>query len=290
MSLEKEETLFTKLSRAVAAIALVGGTAVATAVVTSTSAVGAPAWAPAATAAVHPGVQTFTNGAQCTANFVFYDSSNVYIGQAAHCAGTGGNTATNGCTSGSLPIGTPVDVTGASKPGTLVYSSWLTMQAQGETDANTCEYNDLALVKLDPSDVGNVNPTIPHWGGPDGIATGGTAAGDLVYSYGNSELRLGVSQLSPKTGVSLGDEGNGWSHDVLTVSPGIPGDSGSAFLDANGDALGILSTLQLAPLAGSNGVGDLNLELQYLHGHTSFTAVQLALGTQAFDGSQLPLG
>ena len=33
--------------------------------------------------------------------------------------------------SGSLPIGTPVEVDGASKPGTLVYNSWLTMQAHG---------------------------------------------------------------------------------------------------------------------------------------------------------------
>ena len=58
----------------------------------------APTWAPAASAAVHPGVQTITNGGQCTSNFVFYDASNnVYIGQAAHCAGTGGNTETNGC-------------------------------------------------------------------------------------------------------------------------------------------------------------------------------------------------
>jgi hypothetical protein len=26
------------------------------------------------------------------------------------------------------------------------------------------------------------------------------------------------------------NEGNGWSHDVLTASPGIPGDSGSGFV------------------------------------------------------------
>ena len=72
----------------------------------------APTWAPAATAAIHPGVQTETAGAQCTANFIFTDASNVYIGQAAHCSGTGGNTETNGCTSASLPIGTPVTVGG----------------------------------------------------------------------------------------------------------------------------------------------------------------------------------
>src|SRR5437879_9024728 len=87
----------------------------------------ASAWAPAATAAIHPGVQTFTAGAQCTANFIFSDGANTYIGQAAHCSGTGGNAATDGCTSGSLPVNTQVQVTGASRPGVMVYNSWLTM-------------------------------------------------------------------------------------------------------------------------------------------------------------------
>ena len=283
---EKEGSLFRTISRLVAAIALVGGTAVATMAVTSAPAVGAPAWAPAATAAIHPGVQTFTNGAQCTANFVYYDSSNVYIGQAAHCAGTGGNTATNGCTSGSLPLGTPVTVTGASKPGTLVYSSWLTMQAQGETDANTCQYNDLALVQLDPSDVTNVNPTIPHWGGPDGIATNGTTAGELVYSYGNSELRGGVTQLSPKTGVVVDQQPSGWSTDVYTATPGIPGDSGSGFMTDTGAAAGILSTVQIAPLAGSNGVGSLAKEIAYMQANASgFSGTNLVPGTEPFSGN-----
>lgn len=249
----------------------------------------APTWAPAATAAIHPGVQTDTAGAQCTANFIFTDASNVYIGQAAHCSGTGGNTETNGCTSASLPLGTAVTVDGASQPGTLVYNSWLTMQAKGEADADTCAYNDLALVKLAPADAAKVNPSIPHWGGPVGLSTAGTAAGDKVFSYGNSSLRFGVTQLSPKTGVSLGDAGGGWSHSVYTVSPGIPGDSGSAFLDSTGKALGVLSTLAIAPVAGSNGVGDLAKELAYMHANTSNTA-QLALGTEPFNGNQLPLG
>jgi hypothetical protein len=256
----------------------------------SGTATAVPTWAPAATATVHPGVQVFTNGAQCTANFVFTDASHTYIGQAAHCSGTGGNTATDGCTSGSLPVGTPVDVTGASKPGVMVYNSWLTMQSLHEADANTCQFNDLALVQLDPADVAKVNPSIPHWGGPTAINSTGTALGSSVYSYGNSELRGGVTQLSPKKGVSLGDAGAGWSHDVYTVTPGIPGDSGSAFLDATGSALGVLSTVAIAPLAGSNGVGDVSREIAYMQAHSSFTTVQLALGTEPFNGNQLPLG
>jgi hypothetical protein len=247
----------------------------------------APTWAPAATAPVHPGVMTFTNGGQCTANFVFFDGAdNVYIGQAAHCAGTDGNTATNGCEAGSLPTGTPVEVDGASQPGTLVYSSWVTMQAGGEADADTCQYNDFALIKLNAADYGKVNPSIPFWGGPTGL-TDTVAQGDKVLSYGNSSLRQGISQLSPKEGLSLGQDAGGWNHTVYTLTPGIPGDSGSAFIDRQGRAFGVLSTLQIAPLPAGNGVGDLSRELAYMESHGG-PDVTLAQGAEAFRGPLLP--
>jgi len=245
-----------------------------------TTAAAAPSWAPAESAAVHPGVQTYTAGGQCTANFIFTDATDVYIGQSAHCSGTGGSTATNGCEAGSLPLGTPVEVVGATQPGTMVYNSWLTMQQVGETDPNTCAYNDFALIRLDPADHGLVNPSIPFWGGPVGIGDA-TSALERVYSYGNSSLRLGLEALSPKTGTSLGTNGGGWNHPVYTVTPGIPGDSGSAFLDGDGNAIGVLSTLALAPLAGSNGVTDIGRALDYLEANTSFD-VDLAPGTEPF--------
>jgi len=271
------------LARTFAAVVTCATAAVPLIAAQAPPAAAAPTWAPAATAAIHPGVQTVTAGGQCTANFVFYDASNtVYIGQAAHCSGTGGATETNGCDSGSLPLGTPVQVGGASQPGTMVYNSWLAMQAAGETNPDTCAFNDLALIRLNPADFGKVNPSIPFWGGPSGIDTNGTAAGENVYSYGNSSLRGGVTQLSPKQGVSLGDDGNGWSHNVYTATPGIPGDSGSAFLNSAGAALGVLSTVQIAPVAGSNGVGDVSREINYMSSHSSLGA-QLANGTQPFN-------
>jgi hypothetical protein len=252
----------------------------------------AVAWAPADTAAITPGVQTYTEGAQCTANFVFTDAAGtVYIGQAAHCAGTGAATDTDGCDSGSLPLGTRVTFNRGGSlasdgeqvgAGTIVYSSWLTMQQRNESDANTCAYNDLALIKIDAADVSKVNPSIPFWGGPVGLNTTGTAAGDNVYSYGNSSLRGGVEELSPKQGTSLGTDSDGWNHPVYTVTPGIPGDSGSAFLDADGNALGVLSTVQLAPLAGSNGVGDIAHELAYAQQFGGFSGLTLAQGTEPF--------
>jgi hypothetical protein len=247
-----------------------------------------PAWAPAAAAKIHPGVMTHTDGAQCTANFVFYDAATTkpYLGQAAHCSGTGSQTDTNGCTSASLPIGTPVDI-GGSKPGKLVYNSWLTMQQGGESDPDTCQYNDFALIEVDPADAGSVNPSIPFWGGPTGVNTTGTKTGDKVLSYGNSSLRAGISPLSPKEGASLGTDSGGWNHPVYTVTPGIPGDSGSAFVDRGGRALGVLSTLALAPLPASNGVGDVSRELDYANSKGGFN-VTLAAGTEPFRGPLLP--
>jgi hypothetical protein len=251
-------------------------------------------WAPAAEAAIHPGTMMYTAGAQCTANFVYRDTAGrVYVGYAAHCAGLGEATDTDGCKAESVPLDTKVSFNRGGSvadegtviaTGRLVYSSWHTMHRLGTTDANTCAYNDLALVKVRPRDVSKVNPSIPFWGGPTGIDTDGTAAGDRVYTFGNSSLRAGIEPLSPHTGISLGDAAadGGWSHPLYTVTPGVPGDSGSAFVSADGKAIGVLSTLGLAPLPLSNNIGDLGKELAYAQQHSGIAGLQLVNGTEAF--------
>jgi hypothetical protein len=295
--------------RLTTSVAVLAAAAVATALIGSqpASAIGLPslgsagalsravAWAPAATATIHPGTMMYTAGAQCTANFVYTDAAGTtYLGYAAHCAGTGSSTDTNGCSTGSVPLGTEVDFTNdgnlASEGtivghGTLAYSSWITEHQLGTSDANTCAYNDLALVKVDPADVSNVNPSVPFWGGPTGIDTNGTAAGDQVWTYGNSSLRAGLSPLSPHTGISLGDDAadGGWSHPLYTLSPGIPGDSGSGFMTEGGKAIGVLSTLGLAPLPASNNIGDLAKELAWAQAHSGISGLQLVDGTEPFN-------
>src|SRR4051794_21440092 len=123
----------------------------------ASSGVAASRWAPESKATITPGVQMITEGAQCTANFVFTDGAgNVYVGYAAHCAGKGSSTDTNGCQTDSYPLGTPVtfeqggnvltDGTVVGK-GKLAYSSWITEHKIGTKGGNTCAYNDLALVR-----------------------------------------------------------------------------------------------------------------------------------------------
>ena len=271
------------------AAALIAIAAVSGATMSVTPAGGSSAWAPAATATIHPGVQTFIDspdgGGQCTANFVFTAGEDVLIGQAAHCAATGAANETDGCEAGSLPLGTPVEIEGATQPGELVYSSWLTMQSIGESDAAACLNNDFALVRIDPADHARVNPSVPVFGGPV-AADATTDAFEAVFSYGNSGLRLGTTALSPKEGYSLGEQDGGWTHPVYTVTPGIPGDSGSAFLDADGAALGVLSTLSAAPLPASNYVSDVGRAVQYMRTHGGPDAT-MALGTEPFTGGTL---
>jgi hypothetical protein len=263
-------------------LVLLAAAAVLAATVPHASA-GTRRWAPAASARIHPGVQTVTVDAQCTANFVFTAGSAVFLGQAAHCAGTGTATDTDGCTSPTRPLGTRVQVAGYT--GTIVYSSWIAMQRARTRDASTCAYNDLALIRLPARAVAVTNPSVPVFGGPTGLA-GASAFGDHVYSFGNSSLRFGLRPTSPKRGVSLGDGGDGWTTTVYTVTPGIPGDSGSGFLDSHGRAFGVLSTLGLAPYPLDNGVGRLAKEILFARAH-GVPGLTLVRGTQPFTPNAL---
>lgn len=271
--------------RLFASVAVAAGAVLVGGVVTTPAANAASSrWIATTSAKIRPGNQVVTGGSQCTSNFVFTNGNDVLIGMAAHCAGT--TSEVNGCKNPSLPLGTPVSIEGAAAKGTLVYSSWATMQAVHEPNTNACNFNDFALVKINAADVPFVNPTVPHWGGPTGVAT--EIPGNLkpVFTYGNSSLRLGLTPLSPKRGWSLGaiQGGAGWTFQTYTITPGIPGDSGSGFMNKAGQAVGVLSTLQTRPLIGSNGVGNLNFEMIYARGH-GFPGLQLALGTLPFKTS-----
>jgi hypothetical protein len=261
----------------------------------SAAAPSAPTWAPAATATIRPGVQVSSESGSCTTNFVFYSARpddleqpfDVYIGLAAHCFSLDGATGTNACTARSRPLGSKATVRGATRPAELVYSSWVTAKAVREADPDVCAVNDFALLRLDPVDHGRVNPSVLYFGGPTGTRTTSTAVGEVVYSYGNSTLRLGVSQSSPKRGVSTGTTNGGWNHRIYTASPGVPGDSGSAVLDASGRALGVVVTLAAAPFPASNGVTDLGRALAYANAKTGARYV-LADGTEPFRDRVLP--
>ncbi len=243
---------------------------------------GAADWTGAGYATIHPGIVTETGQGTCTANFVFTDSAGrTYLGQAAHCASVGEGDPTDGCTAPSLPLGTPVVLAGSGVQGTLAYSSWLTMAKRKEKDPSTCASNDFALVRVPEDQRSLVNPSVPAFGGPTGLATGELGSGDAVYSYGNSNLRGSAEALSPQRGSAVGTGADGWFHLAYFVLPGVPGDSGSGVLDADGKARGILVGLNVVP-PGSNGITDLAHALAYAQAHSGIKGLALEPGTEKF--------
>ena len=225
-------------------------------------------WAPLGSATIRPGVQMVADGSQCTSNFLFTSPDNltVYLGFAAHCVTNGDpNAAADGCdpVADPMDLGTKVDVQGADHKAVLVYTSWGTMQAQNEGDPDLCNYNDFALVRLDPEDAAKANPAMLFFGGPTALASpDDVAMFDKVLTYGDSGLRQGLAALSPHEGYVVFPPSNGgWTSEVYTLPQGIPGDSGSGVILGDGPALGILVTISYA--GGSNGVTTLAKALEY---------------------------
>jgi hypothetical protein len=247
-------------------------------------------WADLDTATIRPGVQVFADGSQCTTNFLFTspDNRTAYLGFAAHCVTHNDpNSAEDGCDPSSEPmaVGTKLDVEGAEHPATLAYTSWGSMQANGGASADECLYNDFAFAELDPRDAARANPSMLFFGGPTGIADPDDVAMlDKVFSYGDSGLRQGIAALSPHEGYVLFSPGNdGWSTEVYTLPQGIPGDSGSGVLLADGEALGVLVTISAA--GGSNGVTTLANAMAY----AAESGVPLRLATaDLLDSGVLP--
>ena len=304
---------FATLLPAVALLGVAAGPAVPTDVAAPTvydadadgapdAVVGAPrydewAWADVDEATIHPGTQTVTEGGQCTANFVFVRTAvvdeveylvDVLLGTAAHCISS--ESGADECADTGYPIGTPTEIDGATLPGAAAYNATITMQAVGETDPDTCNHNDIGMIRVAYEDWSRVNPSIPDFGGPVGTNTTGTTQGDTLYSWGNSGLRFGLEQTSPKRGTALATNAGGWNHTFYTVTPGIPGDSGSALLDADGNALAALSTVAIAPFPASNNADDIGRAVQYALDHEpTMAGLRLEPGTEPWDPSPWPV-
>lgn len=273
------------MARRFATLLTAAGVALTLAVAGPGTAVAAvPRFAAAADATITPGALMVTavdgnTTASCTAGFVFSAGGAVYLGMAAHCTSADEAPGSNGCANPTLPLGTPVAITGkggSRSEGRLAYSSWRSMQERNETDEALCLFNDLALVELPDSAVAAVNPSVPALGGPVGLAPGAPGSGEAVFSF---QPNNGDTEV--KQGKNLGEEGMGWTHLVQTVPPGGPGDSGAGYLDASGRAFGVLST-QFDDRRHTNGVTDLPRALSYANRFGGLGAVTLVPGTEPF--------
>jgi hypothetical protein len=241
-------------------------------------AVGAPGQA---APTVRPGAPVLIGDFSCVAGFVFTDRAGErYISMPASCGALGDGNATDGCTTKVLPLETPVKVAG-SVTGALAYSSWLAMQEAGEKGVDACVNNDFALVRLPTEAHDAVDPTVPQFGGPTAVRTTPGAPGEALRAYSQGVLTNSVEDAAPRHGVLVAAEPGGWGYAAYFVTPGVFGDAGAGVLDAQGRALGVISSLSIAPIAGSNGVSDLNRMLTYAQKHSGIKGLRLLPGKPA---------
>jgi hypothetical protein len=253
-------------------------------------ALAATPYAPDPQRPIHPGVQVVTPFTVCTSNYVFTDDTGaIYVGYTSHCnPNEDDQTSLNGCLMNPAPLGSRAqfvvdktrDTTGTVVGGgTIVYSAWLAMHAEGQTDSTMCNNNDFALIKVDEADLDRVDPTVPHWGGPN---TSQAAAFPSwlspIYGYLNSQYRTGHD--SSKATVALMFWPATWNAYIYSLNFGIEHDSGAGYMDRKGRPVGTLTSLNFWPPL-SNTLVSLQQTIAYAQTH-GMPGLRIVPGERAF--------
>lgn len=228
----------------------------------------APGWAAREAATIRPGMPLVTEFGECPTNFVFVrpDNTSVFIGTTAACVR-------------DLHVGSLATIGGELNLAVLVYSSWITMAENGETDRDALEYNDFAVFRIDSSARRHVHPELPVAGGPSATADESSyAVGARLRTYVPNGTLVGWRE-----GVVAGEVGD-WGLVAYHVVPGAPssvepGAMGGAVLDADGRAVGLMVTLGVVPHPGANGVARLDTVMAYAKVHAK---LDMLLVTSAY--------
>lgn len=178
----------------------------------------------AACEGLSPGDEIQVNGAICTLGFLVADPSGLYFSTAGHCVREGDVVESPGV--------------GAFGVGAFRYLEPDTGQA---TDGAPGQ--DFGLVRIDPSYYDKLNPAVCAWGGPTGIYRESPGGGEVRHYGHGLVFGDGGPATQERRGLNL------WTDldSFRWTGMGVPGDSGSAVITADGLALGVLTHVILAP-------------------------------------------
>lgn len=227
---------------------------------------------------IRPGSQMFIqdeNGtAGCTTNFIWRDISDpegsLYIGAAGHCflgdapaSESDARDHEDGDDVSGLSISVCADCTFGGATGlTVIEGTVLELgdvvyarQSNPEDGNDSGVGHDFGLVAVPTEMEEVVDPSLPQFGGPDGVSLEAVPEGELVNQYGAGIANGEVFPTQGSTGVSLGDGGSPESwFSALRASPG---DSGSPLVEGldgdenGGAAAGVLTHLSANGTAGT---------------------------------------
>lgn len=213
-------------------------------------------WPALEDATIRPGVLVRALEQDCPSNFVFTrpDNASVFLGVTAYCL--------RGMRIGDYVT---VDPGRTDAVALVVYSSAVTMAERGETDDAMLEYNDFAVVRIEPEFRHLVHPAMLGIGGPTAIAdVPSIAEGDMLVTYG--EVADGAPE-SVRQSVVTGRAGD-WA--ILTYgAPTLPGRMGTGVVTPAGEAVGLMVTLGVVPNPGANAVARLDAVMAYAREHAN---------------------
>jgi hypothetical protein len=237
-----------------------------------------PGWPALEEATIRPGTLVRALQRDCLSNFVFTrpDNTSVFLGVTSYCV--------EGMLVGEYVV---LDPGRTDAPAMLVYNSMATMVERGESDPHMLEYNDFAVVRVEPAFRHLVHPAMLGLGGPAGPAdAAGVAMGDTLLTYAPpADILPDVPALAVRQSVVTGRAGD-WALLTYGAPPGIPGRLGTGVLTPEGAAIGIVVTLGVVPDPGANAVARLDTLMAYAREHAN---LQMDLSTWAFEPVASPL-
>lgn len=232
----------------------------------------------------------------CSANFVWAEGSQLYLGSAGHCFIPAASKATHG-------EGADYDASGVSVSvcvegcdgnfrtsllvGKFVKLGKVAYARQTDPTGTSDVGNDFGVVEIPAAAAHLVRPELPVWGGPAGVTE--MEFGKPACHYGNG-VGVGETFLTKaRVGVGGGSDANEWYGDFL----GAFGDSGSGIVGCEAydltfkgtGAIGVLTHLGIA-------IGDVkykgkNLKLE--HGFVLGTTVRRAVAMAKEAGLSLTM-
>ena len=235
--------------------------------------------------AIHPGVQTFTDGAQCTANFIFSDGADDVRRPGGPLLRHRRSTDTDGCDSRFAAD----RHAGPGRRRQQAGHAWSTtrgsrMQANGESDADTCAVQRPRADQARPGRRGERSThRCPASAGRRASASLPRARRDRLHvrqlraARRRHEAQPEAGHRRPAAAERLVDR-------RLHRHPGHPGRLGQRVHDRDRPGGRHPEHRGDRAAAGSNGVGDLPRELAYMHGHGGPDAT-VVNGTKPFNPS-----
>jgi hypothetical protein len=212
--------------------------------------------------------------AGCTANFIWRDNQRLYIGAAGHCFLGQGDSADNRASrqheDGANPnqtidaVKVCADCTFGGATGLVVQGATIELgrvvyarQTNPVEDDNAGVGHDFGLVEIKQNQEEAVDPSMPQFGGPNGVSEGAIPPGQPINQYGAGVGNGEVYATQGSNGASFGDGGTddeAW----FAAIRASPGDSGSPIQSSQtgsgieGDeAGGILTHLTTLGTAGT---------------------------------------